>query len=61
MTRKEADQILSDLLQGCEALEGLLEDYPEVHSVNRAHDRILDAICDVQMFFNGMIYMEDQK
>lgn len=60
MTRKEADLIVLELYLGLEALEGLLADYPEVQSVNRAHDRMVDVMDDVEMFFDGLIYKEDQ-
>lgn len=60
MTRKEADQIVSELLRGYETLERLIEDYPEVQSVNRAHDRMVDVVQDVEMFLHGLIY-EDEK
>lgn len=60
MTRKEADQIVCELLRGYETLERLIEDYPEVQSVNRAHDRMVDVVQDVEMFLHGLIY-EDEK
>lgn len=61
MTRREADKILMSLLGAHETLETMIEDYPEVHSINRAHDRMLDVIEDVELFLNGMIYTEDQQ
>ena len=60
MTRKEADQIVSELLRGYETLERLIDDYPEVQSVNRAHDRMVDVVQDVEWFLHGLIY-EDEK
>ena len=54
MTHQEAKKLMADMFDVYDRLSDLADDYPEIHSVDRALTGMGYVYEDVQMFLQGM-------